>query len=597
MSARTIWMIVPLLSIVLHGCKSEMNPTGDSPNVIIVLIDDQGYGDIGAHGNPVIHTPHLDEIYQQSIHFTQFHVSPMCTPTRGELLTGQDAFRNGAVFVTQGNSHMHKGIPTIADVFAANGYATGHFGKWHLGDNYPYRPQDRGFQETLSHGAWGVTSMVDYWSNDYQDDTYFHNGEFKQYEGFCTDVWFNESMKWMEEQAAKNQPFLTYLATNVPHVPLIVDAAYMHQYDGSLTNANTKAFFGMITQLDENMGRMEQFLSEKGLLDNTLFIFMSDNGTAGGEQVYNAGMRGKKRSYYDGGHRVPFWLRWPAKGIGGGGDIDELAFSTDVFPTLMGLCGFQKTDGLQFDGEDLSEIIRGKEIALADRMKVISYQELDKENSAVLWNAWRLVNYTELYHIEDDPGQQQDVADKHTDIVRAMQEYYDAWYNEVVEIDKQVDLISIGTDYEPETFLCSANWTGDYADSWRNIFKEPNLQGYYSLEVESTGKYEVALYRWPKESQLTLTDDFYNINIAHDATHNLPGKHADARLPALSVKAARLTIDQEQFDQIAAPEATHVSFELDLQKGQLIKLEAVLLDETGEELCGAYFTYVKKIEG
>jgi arylsulfatase len=306
-------------------------------------------------------------------------------------------------------------------------------------------------------------------------------------------------------------------------------------------------------------------------------------------------MRGKKTSYYDGGHRVPFYIRWPEKGVEGGWDIKELTHSTDLFPTLVEMCDLKKSEPIQFDGLDLSGLIFGRENKLPDRMKVITYRELNREKSAVLWNKWRLVNYTELYDIEKDPAQKSNIAEQHYKIVNAMQGYYDKWQQEVAEIDKQVDLIHIGVEQEPETFLCSANWTGDYADSWRNIYDNPKLMGYYSLQIESTGKYEISLYRWPKESGLALTDDFYNINIKHSAIYNSPDKDNPARLAALPVSKARLIVDEKQLEKPAEPNATHVTFEINLQKGQIINLEPMLLNKQGEELCGAYFTYVRKI--
>ncbi|MDE2955224.1 MAG: sulfatase-like hydrolase/transferase, partial [Gemmatimonadota bacterium] len=198
------------------------------PNVIFVLTDDQGYGDLSCHGNPVIKTPYLDVLREESVRFTDFHVSPMCTPTRGELMTGQDALRNGATFVCMGRSLINPELPTIADIFGNNGYRTGHFGKWHLGDNYPYRPQDRGFQETIHHPAWGITSAADYFGNDYFDDTYRHNGEYEAFEGYCTDVWFDEAMKWIER--SDDGPFFAYIATNAPHTPLWVPDKYRQPY-------------------------------------------------------------------------------------------------------------------------------------------------------------------------------------------------------------------------------------------------------------------------------------------------------------------------------------------------------------------------------
>jgi arylsulfatase A-like enzyme len=207
------------LAVPTRLAAQNRNNPKNKPNVLIVLTDDQGYGDLSCHGNPILKTPNLDALHQQSIHFTDFHVAPMCTPTRGQLLTGRDAMANGATFVCMGRSMMRNDLPTMADVFAANGYHTGHFGKWHLGDSYPHRPQDRGFQETINHGAWGITSIADYYGNDYWDDTYRHNYQLEEYKGYCTDVWFDEAMDYMKVRHANNEPFFVYLPTNCPHSP------------------------------------------------------------------------------------------------------------------------------------------------------------------------------------------------------------------------------------------------------------------------------------------------------------------------------------------------------------------------------------------
>ena len=284
------------------------------PNIVFVLTDDQGYGDLSCLGNPVLRTPCIDRLHDESVRFTDFHVAPMCTPTRGELLTGRDALYNGATFVCLGRTLLRSELPTMANIFAANGYHTGHFGKWHLGDNYPYRPQDRGFYETVYHPAWGITSPPDYFGNDYFDDHYRHQDEIKQYRGYCTDVWFEQAIAWMRRCHQQGDSFFTYIATNAPHGPLWVPNQYRQPYLGEVTR-NEASFFGMIASIDENMERLELFLKETGLSDNTILIFMTDNGTATGENVFNAGIRGRKTSLYDGGHTekngaAVLWNTW-----------------------------------------------------------------------------------------------------------------------------------------------------------------------------------------------------------------------------------------------------------------------------------------------
>ncbi|MCX7046602.1 MAG: sulfatase-like hydrolase/transferase, partial [Candidatus Sumerlaeota bacterium] len=188
-------------------------PNKTKPNVIILLSDDQGYGDMSCHGNPVLKTPNMDQLHAQSVRLTDFHVAPMCTPTRSQLMTGLDCLRSGASSVSAGRSMIRRGIPTMAEIFAAGGYRTGHFGKWHLGDSYPNLPHQRGFQETVYHLVWGITSMADLWQNDYFDGWFRHNGVLTQYKGYCTDVWFGLAMNWIKERREKNEPFFLYLPT------------------------------------------------------------------------------------------------------------------------------------------------------------------------------------------------------------------------------------------------------------------------------------------------------------------------------------------------------------------------------------------------
>ena len=443
------------------------------PNVIFILTDDQGYGDISYTGNPVLRTPALDRLQAESVRFTDFHVCPVCTPTRGELMTGRDAMRNGATFVAMGRSLLRADLPTAANIFAANGYRTGHFGKWHLGDNYPYRPQDRGFQETIWHPGWGLTSAPDFFGNDYFDDVYRHRDALEEFRGYCTDVWFEQATAWIRRCQRGGDPFFAYIATNAPHDPLWVPDHYRDPYLGAVARGDVTAdhasFFAMIACIDENLARLDWFLRQNGLYDDTILIFMTDNGTAHGEAVYNAGMRGRKASLYDGGHRVPCLLRWPAGGIGGGrgtssgpaddattawsdlrtaqraadaggtvtgaeappaagSDVPDLTRATDLLPTLVDLCGLRVEPGVEFDGVSLAGVARGTESALPERMAVVQYghpnehpafSKTGKFVAAVLWRRWRLVGGSELYDIAADPGQACDVAAQHPEVVVA----------------------------------------------------------------------------------------------------------------------------------------------------------------------------------
>ncbi len=321
----------PAISVVLLVIISACNPDRDSnpeqatrPNVIIVMTDDQGYGDLGAHGNNIIKTPNLDKLYGESTRLTNFHVSPTCSPTRAALLTGHYNNRTAVWHTKSGRSLIHVDEKVMAETFKSSGYATGIFGKWHLGDNYPFRPRDKGFDEVVVHFGGGIGNTHDYWGNDYFDDHYSHNGTYQEYEGYCTDVWFSEAMRFIEKN--QDRPFFCYISTNAPHSPHHVPQKYIDLYQQEGLNGNPGAeFYGMVTNIDHNLGLLVKKIDKLNLTQSTILIFLTDNGSGGGlgldqdqfliGQGFNAGMRGKKGSQYEGGHRVPFFLRWPGAGL------------------------------------------------------------------------------------------------------------------------------------------------------------------------------------------------------------------------------------------------------------------------------------------
>ena len=263
------------------------------PNVILVMTDDQGYGDLACHGNPILKTPNLDRLYAESVRLTDFHVSPFCTPTRAALMTGRYPGRTGAYRTSSGRTMMHTDERTVANVFADAGYVTGMVGKWHLGDNAPHRPQDRGFQDVVWHRCGGVGQASDYWGNDYFDDTYERNGKFEKFEGYCTDVWFRESIRFIEENQTK--PFFLYLATNAPHGPYLVDPKWSRPYEESAKWGSGARFYGMIANFDHNLGELRRKLDELELAENTILMFMTDNGTANGGKFEGLDSEARRR--------------------------------------------------------------------------------------------------------------------------------------------------------------------------------------------------------------------------------------------------------------------------------------------------------------
>jgi arylsulfatase A-like enzyme len=560
--------------VVTRGKLMGAEPKTSRPNVILVLTDDQGYGDFSCHGNPVLRTPNLDRLHDQSIRLTDFHVAPMCTPTRGEIMTGLDALWNKARHVCGGLTMLRTDVPTMADIFKAAGYRTGLFGKWHLGDSYPYLPQYRGFQETVHHKSWGITSAADRWGNDYFDDMYYHNGKLEQYEGYCNDVWFREATKWIKTCAARDEPFFCYLPTNVPHGPLFVPPQYAEPYKKPGVPAN---FFGMIANLDENIGRLMAMLDETGLADNTILIFMTDNGGTAGVKLFNAGMRDGKTSLYDGGHRVPCFIRWPTGKLREPGDIDELTTCQDLLPTLIELCGLEPPTATQFDGTSLANLLRDSQTRLSDRMIVVQYHiEIPKWNATVMWKKWRLVKGKELYDIASDPGQKADIAEKHPDVVKAMREHYERWWAEVEPIAKEPCYVHIGSQQENPVNLTCADWHMVYADNFGHLQQKVN--SYWNLLVEREGEYQFALSRWPPES-----------GAAMDAQLNGPRGEGKA----LPVAKARMQIGDFDESRPVAPGDKSATFTTRLKPGNT-RLQTWLYDASGTELCGAFYVIVTR---
>ncbi len=486
------------------------------PNVILILTDDQGYGDLSCHGNPVIRTPELDRLHSESVRFTNFHSDPLCSPTRAALMTGRYSARTGVWATIFSRNIPRADEVTMAEVFAANGYRTGIFGKWHLGDNAPYRPQDRGFHEALIHGGGGVGQAPDYWGNSYFDDTYFRNGKPEKCKGYCTDVWFDNAMRFIEQN--RNRPFFVYIPTNAPHSPFNVDPKYAKPYlDSGLTPAMAN-FYGMIANIDENIGRLRAKLRELNLERDTILVFTTDNGTAGGLappkvqakfRGFSAGMREAKASAYEGGHRVPCFIYWPGGGIQGGRDINRLVCHFDLLPTFMSLCGLVRKQGPPLDGTSLAGLLLNKG-DIGDRTLIVQTQQRETPQkwtrSAVMTQQWRLVNGAELYDIQADPGQTKDIASQHPEVVARLRAAYEKWWDQVSpRFSESVELV-LGDPRENPTHLSSMDWHADQIPPWNQeqIKKEVVANGYWTVRVARAGMYEIALRERPHEAPAPL---------------------------------------------------------------------------------------------
>ncbi len=508
------------LAVLAPHQGAAQEPASPRPNVILIITDDQGYGDIGAHGNSMIRTPHLDALHKECVRLTDFHVDPTCSPTRAALMTGRYSTRTGVWHTIQGRSLMSPDEVTLAKMFAANGYRTGLFGKWHLGDNAPLRPQDQGFQTALYHGGGGVGQTPDWWGNDYFDDTCLHeDGTAEQFTGYCTDVWFDNALRFIESHRQSQQPFFCYLATNTPHGPYRVDPVEKQPYLDAGVPEPMASFYAMITVIDRNLGRLLKHLEDQDLAQNTILIFMTDNGTAAGVRGprrkgdawsgFNAGMRGQKGSEYDGGHRVPFWIRWPGGDIGGDRDIDALAAHIDVLPTLAELCNVERPDGPPLDGRSLASLLRGLQDSGEDRTLCVHSQRLETpqkwRKSAVLTARWRLVNGSELYDIKADPAQENNIASDHPAVVTQLRQAYEEWWESLSPVFDEYVRIDLGSEAENPAQLTAHDWhTGNGSDAsqqvpWSQVAvsKDPLHNGYWAVNVTTPGRYEFALRMRP----------------------------------------------------------------------------------------------------
>lgn len=577
---------------------------GNRPNVVIVMTDDQGYGDLGCTGNPWLSTPNIDEFARQSVRCNDFHVSPLCTPTRAGFMTGRNPLLNGAWATAWGRSILRREEVTLAQVFAANGYHTGLFGKWHLGDTYPYRPQDRGFSRVVAHKGGGVGQTPDFWGNSYFDDTYFRNGEPTQYEGYCTDIWFEEAMAFIDSTAGKD-PFLACVMTNAPHSPYFVADRYAAAYRDRPEIPESE-FYGMITNIDENFGRLRRFLTDKGLADNTIIVFLTDNGTSGGArtdadgfvvQGYNAGLRGVKASYYDGGHRVPFFLRYPDGDLTDR-DVDGLTCHFDVLPTMIDLCGLTPPPLPVLDGTTIAPALRGVGTLPARYIFLQNQQQPEppeKWHNVVLTPRWRLVFGRELYDINSDPGQLTDVAADNPGVVAELRAAHEAWWTEIAPTLVERAPLLLGHAAENPVRLDAMDVMGDIAWDQPHVREAKHSSGKWYVEIAHPGRYRFSLRRWPAELGLPIDSTPTGDEAPGEVNSvELNRRHgASGESNHLAATAAELVLNgQTQGCEVTGSEA-EISFERNLEPSRG-DLEAHFIADDGERH-GAYYVYVERL--
>jgi len=463
----------------------------ERPNVVVIITDDQGYGDLSLHGNPHLATPNLDRIAQEGVRFTQFQVTPVCSPTRAGLLTGRYHYRTGVVDTYLGRSLMHADEVTLAELLRDQGYRTGLFGKWHLGDNYPLRAIDQGFQTALCHRGGGISQPSDPPGNSYFDPVLEDNGRPVRMKGYCTDIFFHRAIEFIE--ANRDRPFLAWIATNAPHTPLEVAEELVAPFRARGLDETTARIYGMVRNIDDNVGRLLARLERLGLEKDTIVVFLTDNGPQ--QARYNAGMRGLKGTVYQGGIRVPLFLRWP-RALQAGRAVEALASSIDLMPTLLEACGLRPPKGLQLDGRSLLGLAAGRQVIWPERTLFVQWHRGDApepfRNVAVRTSRYKLVDGKELYDLEKDPGEEQDIAAEQPRMVAALRAAYERWFQDVSATRGYAPpRIYLGTEHENPVTLTRQDWRGPRA-SWA-----PDGLGYWEVDVRRAGRYEIRLRMAP----------------------------------------------------------------------------------------------------
>ncbi|MGZ0655708.1 arylsulfatase [Coraliomargarita sp. W4R72] len=485
-----------VVASVLLGCELTAKPlAGSRPNIILVMTDDQGMGDLSCMGNEIVRTPHIDRFYKQSTRFTDFQVSPTCAPTRAALMSGRFPFKVGVTHTILQRERMALDVFTLPQALKNAGYATGLFGKWHLGDESEYRPQSRGFDEVLMHGAGGIgqTRLGDFPANaenPYFDNVLMHNDTVVQTQGFCTDVFFAAAEGWIKQQHESHstgsgqagQPYFAYISLNAPHGPSYAPDEYKRHFLDEGYDEDTAGRYGMIENIDDNFGHLMALLKNRGALENTLVIFMTDNGmsmkamTRDGEKIlpFNANMRGRKNSPNEGGTHVPAFWRW--KGVlGRGVDIDALTAHIDLYQTLAELAGADLPTEMQtLDGRSLLPLLEDPTADWPDRelffhtgrWKAGERAEHQYDGSAVRTERWRFVNNQELYDIQQDPGENKDVSQQFPEVVSQLRQSYDQWWDSALPLMVNEGLPRVSGEAQPFAILYEAQQEAAGIPAW-----------------------------------------------------------------------------------------------------------------------------------
>lgn len=436
------------LLATLGGLPLAAAPRSERPpNIVAILADDQGWGDLSVHGNTNLATPHIDSLARAGALFERFYVCSVCAPTRAEFLTGRYHPRCGVRGVSTGAERMNLDETTVADTFRSAGYATGAFGKWHNGSQHPYHPNARGFDEYygFTSGHWG----------HYFDPPLDHNGRPVRGQGYITDDLTTRAMGFIERHRAR--PFFCYLPYNTPHSPMQVPDGFYRKFAGLQPRLRhrdparedllmTRAALAMCENIDWNVGRVLARLRELDLERETIVLYFSDNGP--NSWRWNGGMKGRKGSLDEGGLRVPFLIRWPGR-IRGGSRVTRIAGAVDLLPTLADMAGVSLVSRKPLDGKSLRPLLEGgSERDWPGRML---FSASPRGTVSVVTQQYRLDSQGQLFDLTSDPGQQRDIAAEKPEVAARLREAAARWAKEALPQSPDGRPFTVG--YAPYTVL------------------------------------------------------------------------------------------------------------------------------------------------
>ena len=594
--AACCWLLLPMVRDAAFGGEQRR-----APNVILVMTDDQGYGDLGVHGNPIIKTPNLDEFARQSVEVNSFYVCPVCAPTRATLMTGRYNYRTGVTDTYLGRAMMHADEVTLAEMLRDAGYRTGIFGKWHLGDSFPMRPMDQGFEESLVHTGGGLCQPAGPYDNSYFDPSLLHNGRRTKTKGYCSDVYVDGLLEFITEHRA--EPFFVYLPFNCPHSPYQVAQEYSKPYDDLKMKPddfpsmghkrpsvpkNTAAVFGMVQNIDENVGRILDRLDELKLADDTIVIFLTDNGPNGAR--YDAGMKAHKGSVYEGGIRTAFFVRWPGV-LEPGRKVEQIAAHLDVVPTLLEACGATRPEGVKFDGRSMLPLLKGESTEWPERTLFFQWHRGDEP---IMYRAFAARSLThklvhagkvepgtdpadvpfELYDMRTDPLEMKNIAAERPEIVKSLRRQYEAWLADVGrDHGYEAPRILVGTPHERRTVLTRQDWRGPKA-SWT-----PKGLGYWEIAVPDGGEFEITCDFDPPKGRAVVNLKLQGIQLTQDLKPGQPVASAKPQPYPLPPDGVRIT-----FGPVA------------LKASPAERLQAWIDEQRVKTPYGVRFVYVKRVD-